>query len=247
MSRPPNNSSHAFGEGAKFQPTLWRRVFAAGKRDLPESQEAMAKLYETYALPIYSFLRRSGNDRQKAKDLAHDFFGYLWEHNLIAKADPTRSKFRNFLIGVLKKFVLNEHKQQKTLKGGAGYQFVSIDAESAEGIYASEPAHLKTPEKLFDKHWALKVLQQARDRLRKELDPREFAILEPCLTGDNEDRYAAIAKKLGKTEEATRTAVSRLRARHRALIKEVIAETLANPEDVEAEFKYLVEVLRDCE
>jgi RNA polymerase sigma-70 factor (ECF subfamily) len=246
MSGLPDDSSHAFGERARFQQTLWGRVFAAGKQDSPESQEAMAQLYQTYYQPIYCFLRRSANDRQKAKELAHDFFGYLWEHNLVAKADPNRSKFRNFLIGVLKKFVLGEHKRQKTLKAGAGYQFVAIDAETAEGIYANEPAHLETPEKLFDKHWALKVIQQARDRLRKEFDPKEFAILEPCLTGDNEDRYASLAKQLGKTEEATRTAVSRLRARHRELIREVLSETLANPEDVDAEFKYLVDVLRAC-
>jgi DNA-directed RNA polymerase specialized sigma24 family protein len=248
MSGPLDDSSQNLGARGSFQETLWGQVFAAGKQNLPESQEAMAALYKTYSLPIYSFLRRSGHDRQKAKDLAHDFFGYLWEHNLVAKADPSRSRFRNFLIGVLKKFVLNQYKEHNTLKGGAGYQFVSIDAETAEGIYANEPATDETPETIFERHWVLTVLAQARDRLRMEFmksgTREQFNAVEPFLTGEKEDRFASLAKTLGKSEGAVRTVVSRLRAKHRALVVEVISQTLVNKEDAEAEFQHLIATLR---
>lgn len=249
MSMALDDSSQGFGS-ARFQRTLWQQVFAAGNKDLPESQEAMAALYQIYLLPVYSFLRRSGHDRQKAKELAHDFFGYLWEHNLVAKADPNRSKFRNFLIGVLKKFVLSEHKEKKTLKSGAGYQHVSIDAETAEGIYANEPATDETPETIFERHWALTIIAQARERLRIEFlktgTPEEFEALQPFLDGEKEERFASLAAKLGKSEGAARTFVTRLRARHREVILEVIRGTLANREDAEKEFAYLVDVLRRC-
>jgi RNA polymerase sigma factor (sigma-70 family) len=248
MSGPFHDSSHGFAERAKFQQTLWGQVFAAGQQGFPESQEAMAALYKAYLLPIYSFLRRSGNDRQKAEELAQDFFGYLWEHNVVAKADPSVSKFRNFIIGVLKNFVLNEHKRQKTLKAGGGYQFVSMDAETAEGIYANEPSTDDSPEKIFERHWVLSIVKQARERLRAELartDMAEhFVALEAFLTGDNEERFASLAAKLGKSEGATRTFVTRLRARQRELILEVISDTLTNKEDAEKEFAALVDVLR---
>jgi len=236
----------SFGERAKFQRTLWNQVFAAGKQGLPESQEAMAALYQAYTLPIYSFLRRSGHNCQKAKELAHDFFGYLWEQNLVAKADPDRGRFRNFLIGVLKRFVKKEHK--RTQKNGAGYQFVSIDVETAEGIYACEPATDETPETLFERHWVHIVLAQARERLRAEFlktgTPEDFAAVQPFLTGDNDERIANLAAKLGKNEGATRTFMTRLRAEQRQLILAVISDTLANKEDAETEFAYLVDVLR---
>ena len=226
---------------------MWGQVIAAGKRDLTESQEAMAALYQAYALPVYSFLRRSGNNRQKAKELAHDFFGYLWEHNLVAKADPNR-KFRNFLIGVLKKFVLSEYKQHQTLEESTGGQFISIDAEAAEGIYANEPVTDETPESLFERDWVLTTLAQARERLRQEFlksgTPEQFEAILPFLTGDKDERIAALAAKLGKNEGATRTFLSRLRAEHRQLILDIISDTLANKEDAETEFAYFKEVLR---
>ena len=248
MSEPFHDSSHGFAGGAKFQATLWGRVFTAGKQGFPESQEAMAALYKAYLLPIYSFLRRSGHDRQKAEELAQDFFGYLWEHNVVAKADPNVSKFRNFLIGVLKNFVRNEHKRQKTLKAGAEYQLVSIDAETAEGVYANEPVTDETPERIFERHWVLSILKQARERLRAEFlksgTAEHFRAIDPFLTGDNDERFASLAAKLGKSEGATRTFVTRLRARHRELILEVISDTLANKEEAEKEFAALVDVLR---
>ena len=243
MSGTLDDSSRTFGPGARFQKTLWPRVLAAGKQDSPESQEAMAALYQAYSLPIYSFLRRSGHNRQKAKELAHDFFGYLWEHNLVAKADPNR-KFRNFLIGVLKKFVLNQHKQPI----GRRYQFISIDAEAAEGIYANEPSIDETPETLFERDWVLATLAQARERLRQEFlktgTTEQFEAVLPFLTGDKDERIASLAAKLGKNEGATRTFLTRLRAEHRELILHVISDTLANKEEAETEFAYFKEVLR---
>ncbi len=245
MSGPSaSDSSQDFAPRAKFEQTLWTQVFAAGKQDLPESQEAMAALYNAYSLPVYSFLRRSGNNRQKAKELANDFFGYLWQHNLVSRADPTRGRFRNYMIGVLKIFVLNQHKADKP---DPRYVFVSIDAETAEGIYANELATNETPETLYDRHWAFTVLKQARERLRAELagsfTREQITLLESFLVGDQEERFASLGKKLGKTEGAARTFVSRVRDQHRRLILEVIAETLLNKEDAEVEFAHLVAAL----
>jgi len=208
----------------------------------------MGELYRAYASPVYAFLRRWGHNSQKARDLTQDFFTYLWEANLVAKADPARGRFRCFLLGVLKKFVAHEQNRHKTLKSGAAYQFVSIDVTAAEGFYANEPATDETPDKIFDRRWALAVLEQAMQRLRAEYEAggldQMFHVIEPYLTGGHEDGFAELGAKLGKTEGAARVLVCRLRKRFAQLIRAVIADTVSGVDDVEVELAYLQAALR---
>jgi RNA polymerase sigma-70 factor (ECF subfamily) len=208
----------------------------------------MAELYRVYAAPVYTFLRRWGHSTQSARDLTQDFFGYLWEFNLVAKADPGRARFRSFLLGVLKKFVAHEQSRQKTLKRGAGCEWVSIDITAAEGFYSNEPATDETPEKIFDRRWALAVLEQAMERLRAEYLTGGFGELfqsiEPYLTGGQDTGFAELGAALGKSEGAARVLVCRLRKRFAQLIRSVIADTVSGVDDVEAELAHLQAALR---
>lgn len=208
----------------------------------------MEELYRLYAAPVYTFLRRWGHDRQKARDLTQDFFGYLWEANLVAKADPARGRFRCFLLGVLKKFVAHEQNRHKTLKSGGGYQFVSIDVTAAEGFCANEPSTEETPERIFDRRWAVAVLEQAMERLRAEYEiggmGQIFQTIEPYLTGEQESGFGELGLALGKSEGAARVLVFRLRKRFAQLIRAVIADTVSSVDDVEGELEHLQAVLR---
>ena len=137
-------------------------------REYPASRKALEELCQSYWFPIYGFLRRWGHDRQDAHDLTQGFFAYLLKQSLLRKADPERGRFRNFLLGVLKNFVSNQQELKDARKRGAQYKIVSIDEQTAEGLYAHEPATDGTPDKIFEQRWALKVLEQAMERLREE-------------------------------------------------------------------------------
>jgi RNA polymerase sigma factor (sigma-70 family) len=171
VSAHSSKGSGRTGDGGLFEDTLWSRVIAAGKTQLPDSRNALEELCQTYWLPIYAFLRRWGHDRQDARDLTQGFFAYVLEQKLLVKADPDRGRFRSFLLGILKNFVSNQRDWEAALKRGSQYRIVSMDEQTAEGLYAHEPATDSTPEKMFDRRWALKVLEQAMERLREEYRP----------------------------------------------------------------------------
>ena len=242
------SSSTGLGNQAAFQNTLWSQVVAAGKLDLPNSQQALEELCRLYWLPIYVFLRRWGHDREEARDLTQGFFAYLLEENVLAKADPDRGRFRSFLLGVLKNYVSNQQNWAKAIKRGGKDKIVSIDEETAEGLYANEPVTDTTPDKIFERRWALAVLEEAMKRLRAEYAQASmqslFETLQPWLTGDQESGFAALAEQLGKSESNARVLVHRLRDRFRKLIRAVIADTVTNVDDIETEFAHLQAALR---
>ena len=186
---------------------------------------------------------------QQARDLTQGFFQYLLERDLLGKADPERGRFRSFLIGILKNYVRGVHDKEQALRRGGGADIVSIDEEIAEGLYAHEPSTNLTPEKLFDRRWAIKVLEQAMERLQTEYvrsgAMEVFAQLQPYLTGDGEGGFAELGARLNRTEGAARVLVFRLRERFRQLIRAVIADTVSDLEQVEIELKHLQAALRE--
>lgn len=234
---------------AAFQSTLWTQVRAAGRPETPEARMALETLCRLYWQPIFGFLRRSGHDHHTAKDLTQGFFAYMLEGGLLQKADPLRGRFRSYLLGALKFFVSNQQARERALKRGGGIRFVSIEADLDQVPAAPEPALAMSPERLFDRQWALAVLSEATDRLAAEYrragQEDEFRQLLPHLTGDAEEQLPALARQLGKSDGATRVLVFRLRNRFRRLIRAVIADTVANLAQVEAELRDLRDALRD--
>ena len=233
------SSSTGLGNQAAFQNTLWSQVFAAGRADMPHSRQALEELCRLYWFPIYAFLRRWGHDRQEARDLTQGFFAYVLEENILAKADPERGRFRSFLLGILKNYVSNQQNWAKAIKRGGQHKIVSIDEETAEGLYANEPSSDVTPDKIFERRWALAVLEEAMKRLKAEYGHAGmhtlFATLQPWLTGDHQTGFAALGDQLGKSEGAARVIVHRFRDRFRKLIRVVIADTVTDVDQVELE------------
>ena len=249
MSRSQSSSSTGLGnDRAAFQSTLWSQVFAAGKLNSPNSKQALEELCRLYWLPIYAFLRRWGQDREDARDLTQGFFAYLLERNAIAKPNPERGRFRSFLLGTLKNYVSNQQNWANAIKRGGQHKLVSIDEETAEGLYAHEPATHATPDNIFEKRWAMAVVEEAMKRLRADYAHAGmeslFVSLQPWLTGDCESGFASLGATLGKSEGNARVLVHRLRERFRNLIRAVIADTVTDAEEVETELAHLQAALR---
>ena len=249
MSRSQLSSSTGLGnDQAAFQDTLWSQVSAAGKLNSPNSRQALEELCRLYWYPIYAFLRRWGHHREEARDLTQGFFAYLLERNSIANANPARGRFRSFLLGTLKNYVSNEQNWANAIKRGGRHTLVSIDEETAEGLYAHEPATHTTPDSVFERRWAMAVIEEAMNRLRAEYAHAGaqalFLLLQPWLTGDHESGFAALGATLGKSEGTARVLVHRLRERFRKLIRAVIADTVANEAEVETELAHLQAALR---
>jgi len=245
FERPSSSSARP---EAVFQSTLWSQVRAAARPEAPEARRALETLCRIYWQPIHAFLRRSGHDPESAKDLTQGFFAYLLEEELLRKADPARGRFRSFLLGTLKFFVSNQQARERAMKRGGGINFVSIEAGLPGLPSADEPASASSPERLFDQKWALAVLGEALERLAAEYrragQAEEFAELQPHLTGDAGERLPELARRLGKSDGATRVLVCRLRNRFRRLVRAVIADTVGDVDQVESELQHLGEVLR---
>jgi DNA-directed RNA polymerase specialized sigma24 family protein len=248
MGQPPSTSAERPLEGS-FQSTLWSQVRVAGRSGTPAAAQALETLCRLYWRPIYAFLLRSGHECQNAKDLTQGFFVYVLEVGLLAKADPERGRFRSFLLGALKYFVSNQQAKDRALKRGGGVRFVPIHAQADENAVMPEPVTRLTPERLFDRKWALSVLAEAMNRLEAEYGRAglgaQFELLQPYLTGDAAEHLPALAARLGKSDGAVRVLLFRFRNRFRSVIRAVIADTVPDVEQVECELRHLEEALRD--
>lgn len=236
-------------EAGHFTTTHWSVVLAAGHQVEKCAQEALAKLYHTYKPPLYSFLRRTGYSPQDAEDLIQDFFVHLLKKEALGRADPAKGRFRSFLLSSLKHFLVNWHEYNQAQKRGGGRPLVRLDADSAETWHKLEPADNNlTPDKAYERRWALTLLSQVLARLRDEHVKAGklnlFEEIKGYLSGDNDlALYAEVARKNGTTENAIKMMVSRLRQRYRELIREEIAQTVASPEEIDDELRYLLAAL----
>jgi RNA polymerase sigma factor (sigma-70 family) len=231
-----------------FVTTHWSVVLAAGHGDTTRADDALAHLCQTYWYPLYAYARRRGCSPPDAQDLTQEFFARLLKGNWLAEADRQRGRFRSFLLSAMKHFMANEWNKAQAQKRGGGQPILSLNDDSAEHRYRLEPAEKATPESLFERGWALTLLEGVLARLEEEYRHEGkqtwMEAMRPALTADRGAiDYALIAQKLGVTETAARVAVHRLRQRYRQLIRAEVASTVASPEEVEAEMHHLFQVL----
>jgi RNA polymerase sigma factor (sigma-70 family) len=225
-------------------------VLSARKKDSPQSAAALETLCRTYWYPLYAYVRRQGHSPPDAQDLTQEFFARMLEKDYLKAAAREKGRFRTFLIVALKRFLANEWDRARAQKRGGGQVLLSLDTELAEQRYRIEPAEGVTAEKIFERRWALTLLDRTMIRLREEFagsgKEAEFNRLKGCLTADRgEISYAEIAKAMGLSEGAVRVAVHRLRKRFREIFREEIAHTVSSADEIEEEVRYLMSVLAE--
>lgn len=228
-----------------FATTHWSVVLAAGSERSGNAEKALAQLCESYWYPLYAYVRRQGYSPPDAQDLTQEFFARFLERKYFLAANRERGKFRTFLLVSLKHFLAHEWEKAQRQKRGGGQTFVSLDEVDPEERYARELATELTPERLYDRRWALTVLEQTLAALREEHAASGRGELFERLAGflsrpPAEGDYAALAAASGTTPGAIAVAVRRLRARYNALVREHIAQTVNSPALVDEELRYLI-------
>jgi len=223
-------------------------VLSAQNKESTRGVEALETLCRAYWYPLYAYIRRQGHSPHDAQDLTQAFFADILETGCLVAADRERGRFRTFLLAVLKRFLLQEWRRLRAQKRGGGQTLLSLDTATAESRYQTEPGPDLPPDRIYERRWALTLLDQALARLRTEFAAagkiREFDQLKVFLTAEKgEIAYADVAANLGMNEGSARVAVHRLRRRFRDLFREEIAHTVSRPEEVEEEARYLLGVL----
>lgn len=234
----------------QFPQTRWSVVLAAcDTKDANRSTAALDDLCRAYWFPLYVYVRRRGAPPEDAEDLTQGYFAALIERNYLAQADRERGKLRSFLLTTLKHYLADEWSKAGALKRGAGRALVSIDAAAAEQRYALEPVDEQSPDRLFEKRWALTLLDNVLEALRADYvrsgQGRMFEVLKKFLAWNSASgAYREAAAALGLKENAVRVAVFRMRRRYGDLLRAQVADTVTSPEGVAEEVDYLFALLR---
>jgi len=244
----PDHQSEAFRRGdGPFATTHWSIVLAAGHVSQADSKAALARLCQTYWYPLYCYIRRRGHDAHEAEDLTQGYFAALLERDSLRVADPNRGRFRSFLLGSLNHFLANDRRRRIARKRGGGQAPLSLDCRAGEARYGQEPADNLTPEQAYQRRWAMTLLEQALANLRREYlaggKSALFDHLSGLLGGDKGAAYREIADDVGMTEGAVKVAVHRLRKRCREHLRSEVAQTIADPQDIEEELRALLAVV----
>lgn len=222
----------------RFATTRWSLVLAAGSSPPPAARAALDDLCRAYWFPLYSFARREGTAPDAAQDLVQGFFAALLEKGTVAAADPARGRFRSFLLTSFRNYTKNERAREGALRRGGGATVLSIGSD-AEARYEVDPSHTETPERRFEREWAIDLLGRALAAVRASYADRGqtalFEQLEGFLTGAEERRQAAVALQLGLAEGALRVAIHRLRERFRTALRAEVAATVEDESQVDAE------------
>jgi len=237
---------------SEFPTTAWTVVSRARSGVDAEAREALAFLCAAYWLPLYSFARRLGHASEDALDLTQGYFALLIENDYLTDVRLGEGRFRAFLLTSFRHFLSKERDRARALKRGGDRVLISIDAQQAEGRHTDEPLNALDPEALFERRWAFTVLERAMTRLRHEFAATgrtvEFEQLEAYLTGSEPKLpYQSVAARLETTEGAIKKMVHRLRRRYGLLLREEIAATVADPEEVDAELRHLLTTVRPWE
>jgi RNA polymerase sigma-70 factor (ECF subfamily) len=243
-----SSANHKDGGSVHFATTQWSLIIAAGQRSSRDSRAALAALCETYWRPLYAYARRRTPSVHDAQDQTQEFFVRLLEKDLLSVADPTRGRFRSFLLTSFKNFLSNEWDKAQAKKRGGGKTPISLDFVDAESRYSLEACADMDPEAQFEKQWILQVLDLVLERLHDECTAagkaEQFDALKDFITGlPVGGSYSEAALRLGVTENAVQVAAHRLRHRYRELLREEISRTVAEPADVDDEIRCLVAVL----
>jgi RNA polymerase sigma factor (sigma-70 family) len=231
-----------------FTTTHWSVVLAA-QGPTPAAQAALEKLCRTYWWPVYSFIRRQGAGPEEAQDLTQSFFALVLERRDLDNVRPEKGRLRSFFLASVKHFLSKARRHAKAVKRGGGRQLVSLEELLARDQAHIEPAHTLTADRIYERRWALTLLEQVLVRLEEEYrDTGSGALFERLkqLLADESDRplHAEIAHELGMTEHAVKQAFYRLRQRYGMLLREEIANTVAAPADVEDELRHFITVLQ---
>jgi len=231
-----------------FATTHWSVVLSAGERESPESARALETLCRGYWYPLYVYVRRTGRSPQDAEDLTQAFFERLLEKEWLTAADRSRGRFRSFLLSSLKHFLANEWDKASARKRGGHVRILSLDAKAAETRFHHEPADTATPDKQFDRRWALTLLDTVLKRLQQEYTDDGKAGLFEHLKGTLGGKrstvpYAKLGEMLQMSEGAVKVAVHRLHQRYRVILRAEIAQTVAVGGDVEDELRHLFAAL----
>ena len=240
-SRPPSAQP-------MFLTTRWSIILSARDKDSPASDDALATLCRIYWYPLYAYVRRRGRSPHDAQDLTQGFFERLLEKDYLRSVAPENGRFRAFLVVAMKHFLANERDKERTLKRGGGAMHLPLDSGLAESRYLEEAEDPMPADQIFERRWALTLLDRAMARLRSDYEKsgriEEFHCLKTFLTSARgEVAYPEIAARLGLNEGAARVALHRLRKRFRRLFRDEIAETVSDPAEVDDEVRHVVSVL----
>jgi len=231
-----------------FATTHWTVVITAGDLASPEAAEALENLCRLYWHPLFAYIRRKGHNPEDAEDLTQAFFAQLLEKNSLARATPSRGRFRSFLLTSLQNFLTHEWERARAAKRGGGKPLLPWDELSGESRYALEPGLDLPPDKIFEQRWAATLFQKALAGLQKEMssagNTELFNRLKQFLSAESHPgAYAEAAAGLGMTQGAVGVAVHRLRQRYGELVRAEIAHTVANPAEIEDEMRYLIQLM----
>lgn len=252
MENPSHNEGTGGTESERrdyFVTTRWTVVLSAGRQSTAQAEGALAELCQTYWYPLYAYVRRRGHSKEDAEDLTQAFFARFLEKNYLHGLSAERGKFRAFLLASLKHFLANEWDKASRLKRGGGVEHLSLNLEHAEERFQHEPAAITSPDHLYDREWALALLERVILRLCDECaEEGKAALFEQCrgylMMGETAIPYDESALALGLDEGAVRVAVHRLRKRYRELLRDEIAQTLVDLGQVEEELRSLQAALR---
>lgn len=255
MAIPDSDRPAQPGSGQKTPPseefpsTVWMRIEQAKDPAKPRSREALSELCEAYWHPVYAFIRRKGNDPDRAADLTQGFFTLVIETGALASVSPEKGKFRSFLMAACSHFVSNQRVYDRAMKRGGGQPLVSIDQLQAENRLRLEPFHEMTPERIFLHQWALTMLDRTMARLRSEATVKGkaqlFEHIRPVLLGrEKGPSYAEIAAALGLSETVIKVTVHRYRNRYRELLRDEISRTVDDPAEIDQEISTLLQALK---
>ena len=244
MSKPTPSS-----EAPRLFPrTRWSLVLAAAQKGSAESTAALETICSSYWQPLYAYVRRCGQSEHDAEDLTQEFFNHLLEKRWLDSANPEKGKLRTFLIVMLKRFMANEWRRASTQRRGSGLAHVRFSTDFAESHSAVDQGRSLAPDELFDRQWAMTLLNRTIERLQAEFASAgklaDFAKLKDCLMAARGTiDYSALAKQLAVNEGAARVAAHRLRKRFREIYREEISQTVSDDANLESELRYLAGVL----
>lgn len=247
--QPAHNQPRLASEGQRFATTHWSVVLNAADTLSPHAGNALESLCRSYWYPLYAYVRRRGYDAETARDLTQEFFAQLLSKRLLHAVDPTKGRFRSWLLGVMKHFLAHEWAKEQAQKRGGGQTVFSLDDLEAENRYRCEPVAEVDSERIFDRRWAFTVLDRAAARLRQEYESAGRAGLYSVLRGfvslDGPlSNYDEAAHALQMTAGAVKSAIHRIRQRYQELIREEISQTVATSSEVDEEIRYLLTVIR---
>jgi len=228
-----------------FATTQWSVVLSARDGSEDVAREALEALCDDYWYPLYAYVRGLGHSVQDANDLTQGFFAELLEKDRLRAIDPSRGRFRSFLLASLKHYISHQWKRGQAQRRGGGTQIVPLDVDDAETRYSRDPVYSQTPELIFERHWGQTVMELALQKLRRGRRVEQLDRLVPYVTGAQPQvSYARMASELGTSTSAIKSAVHRLRKRFGRLLREEIAQTVADPDDVDDELRHLLTVVQ---